>query len=270
MDDSAREAAPSAAENSDPVHWQRRSNASVDVKNPLSLCGIPRFRRPSLGLPTEWSKRDPVGIRDPVGSYRIPFKLFDHVKAAWSRRDPVIRYFSGIPHSCSRRRHRKHRQSQSTTVQSEAPSKDGRARSRQDCSGVLQVRAGVVDPSIGQPVWCDSEELEKCGLRMQTGGESGAPLQDEVSHGAAALRLESALSWWRRQVRNSVVGEPASPLASDSDSESGVALQRYCCDTHLNGLVCAPRFLTPPPILPHFWQCLCKLLPTFSRPGLQS
>ena len=32
---------------------QRRSKASVDVKDPLSLCGIPRFRRPSLGLPTK-------------------------------------------------------------------------------------------------------------------------------------------------------------------------------------------------------------------------
>ena len=33
----------------DPVQWQRRSKASVDVKDSLRLCGIPRFRRPSLG-----------------------------------------------------------------------------------------------------------------------------------------------------------------------------------------------------------------------------
>ena len=47
---------------------KEEQSKSVEVKDPLSLCGIPRFRRAQSGrgLPTEWSKRDPVGIRDPV------------------------------------------------------------------------------------------------------------------------------------------------------------------------------------------------------------
>ena len=69
---------------SDPVHRQRRSKTSVDVKDPLRLRGMPRFRRPSLGLPTEWSKRDPVFIGT--------FDLFKE----WSKRDPGSGTFRGF------------------------------------------------------------------------------------------------------------------------------------------------------------------------------
>ena len=82
-----------AAKKKHKVHWQRRSRASVDVKDPLSLCGIPRFRRPSLDLPKEWSKRDPVGIRergsgtwDPGAGIR---ERGSGQLNEWSKRNPV-------------------------------------------------------------------------------------------------------------------------------------------------------------------------------------
>ena len=82
-DRAGRGPAQSDCVNSDPAHWQRRSQASVDVKYPLSLCGILRlallcdgFRRTSLGLPTAQVTSEPKkgpflttskhGIRDTV------------------------------------------------------------------------------------------------------------------------------------------------------------------------------------------------------------